>query len=143
MDSTVGSDTELVRPIDNVVLQFRPNPSQAPWASKPDDSKPSAIDGAYTVYDDGKWDYERKVPSTWDSTDKDDLLMKSVIKNYALEGKCPTDGSPTGKFYLDLDALYKVGEEVVRTHIGYTGAKNKAYLDEHIPKIFKHLDINN
>lgn len=68
--------------------------------------------------------------------------MRSVIKNYALEGRSE-DGNPTGKFYLDLPSLYKVGEEVVRTHIGYTGDKNKAYLDEYLPNIFKHIDINN
>lgn len=68
--------------------------------------------------------------------------MRSVIKNYALEGR-GDDGNPTGKFYLDLKGLYAVGEEVVRTHIGYTGAKNKAYLDEHVPNIFKHFDLNN
>lgn len=69
--------------------------------------------------------------------------MKSVIEKYALEGRSETDGTPTGKFYLDLPCLYNAGEEVVRTHIGYTGAKNKAYLDEHLPEIFKHMDVNN
>ena len=68
--------------------------------------------------------------------------MRSVISSYALEGR-GDDGHPTGKFYLDLGALYAVGEEVVRTHIGYTGAQNKAYLDEHVPQIFHKLDVNN
>lgn len=68
--------------------------------------------------------------------------MRSVIANYALEGR-GEDGNPTGKFYLDLPRLYQVGEEVVQTHIGYTGAKNKAYLDEHLPAIFKRIDVNN
>lgn len=67
--------------------------------------------------------------------------MRSVINTYALEGR--SDNGPTGKFYLDLPQLYKVGEEVVRTHIGYTGAKNKNYLDEYLPSIFRHLDVNN
>lgn len=43
--------------------------------------------------------YERVVPEIWDSTGKDDLLMRSLIKTYALEGK-GEDGNPTGKFYL-------------------------------------------
>lgn len=61
-------------------------------------------------------DYERVVPETWDSTDKDDLLMRSVIKTYALEGR-GEDDKPTGKFYLRLQDFYKVGEEVVATHL--------------------------
>jgi hypothetical protein len=44
--------------------------------------------------------YERSVPALWDSGSSDDLLVKSVIANYALEGR-GDDGAPTGKFYLD------------------------------------------
>lgn len=68
--------------------------------------------------------------------------MRSVISKYALEGR-GDNGAPTGKFYLDLPQFFAVSEEVVRTHLGFTGAKNKAYLDEHCPQIFKHLDVNN
>lgn len=132
----------LFRPIDDVKLQFRPDPAKAPWAATAGaDGDKSPIFNAYHPDSDGHEYYTRVIPTTWNSQDNDDLLMRSVIKNYALEGRGP-DG-PTGKFYLDLKALYAVGEEVVRTHIGYTGAKNKAYLDEHLPNIFKHLDINN
>lgn len=129
------------RPYDDVVLQFRPNPAQSPWAAKGKDGDKSPIDGALTPFHHGMWDYERKVPALYDSTDKDDLLMRSVISNYALEGV--TDGAPNGKFYLTQPIFYQVGAEVVGTHIGYSGAKLKAYLDEHVPTIFKHLDVNN
>lgn len=68
--------------------------------------------------------------------------MKSVISSYALEGR-GDDGKPTGHFYLDLAQLYKVGYEVVQTHIGYTDEKNKAYLNQYLPKIFNHIDVTN
>jgi len=51
--------------------------------------------------------------------DKSDLLMRSLIENYALEGR-GDDGKPTGTFYMDYKGMYKVGEEVVRSHFGYT-----------------------
>jgi hypothetical protein len=44
--------------------------------------------------------------------------MRSLIENYALEGRGP-DGEPTGEFYMDYPAMYKVGNEVVQTHFGY------------------------
>jgi hypothetical protein len=41
-------DDILAKPIDEVVLQFRPSPAQAPWAAKPGDDKPkSAIHNAF------------------------------------------------------------------------------------------------
>lgn len=134
-------DMELHRPIDEVTLQFRPDPAKAPWAAKAVEETHNAIYKAFTPESNGHEYYERVVPGTWDSTDKDDLLMRSVILNYALEGR-GDDGKPNGKFFLDQNALYKVGEEVVRTHIGYTGSKNKAYLDQYVPNIFKHFDVN-
>jgi len=97
----VISEKQLERPIDKVVLQFRPNPAQAPWAAKAEDEPKSAIHNAFTPEAHGHEDYERQVPHLWDSTDRDDLLVRSVIMNYALEGR-GAGGAPTGKFYLDL-----------------------------------------
>lgn len=130
------------RPYDDVVLQFRPNPAQSPWAAKGKDPPSSPIHNAFQPHHHGMWEYERKVPDLYDSTDKDDLLMRSVIQNYALEGR-GDDGRPNGKFYLTQSEFYNVGAEVVGTHIGYKGAKLTAYLDQHVPTIFKHLDVNN
>jgi hypothetical protein len=54
-----------------------------------------------------------------------------LIQNYALEGK-GTDGHPTGSFYLTPTAADLAAEEVVRTHLGYTGDKNKDYRAKHL-----------
>ena len=105
-------DKELARPIDQVVLQYRPTKEQVPWLPAGDPEKHNAIWKAYTPDSSGHEYYTRVVPATWDSTDKDDLLMRSVIEKYALEGRS-AENTPTGKFYLDLPALYKAGEEVV------------------------------
>lgn len=138
------SEDRLAKPIDNVVLQFRPNPAQAPWAAAAGKDEPkSAIHKAFTPETSGHEDYERQVPALWDTGSNDDLLVKSLIENYALEGR-GDGGAPTGKFYLDQAQLYKAGEEVVRTHLsGLSPAGRKAYLDEHVPRIFKHMDITN
>jgi len=100
LDSQVVlNDKNLFKPIDEVVLQFRPDPAKAPWAAQPAGTPPHILDGAFYPNDSSY--YSRVVPGTWDSTDKDDLLMRSVISKYALEGR-GEDGNPTGKFYLDL-----------------------------------------
>lgn len=117
------NDQNLFRPIDQVVIQFRPDPAQAPWAAKAGDDEPkSAIYKAFTPDASGHEYYERQIPSTWDSSDHDDLFMRSIIKNYALEGRSD-DGLPTGKFYLNQAQFYKVGEEIVNTHLGFSGAQ--------------------
>lgn len=132
---------DLMRPIDEVVLQYRPTKEQVPWIGGADKTeKPHVLDGAYTPQMNGMTDYERKVPEIWDSTGKDDLLMRSVISKYALEGK--GDNGPTGKFYLTQKEFYEVGSEVVNTHLGYSGSKLTDYLNTNIPLVFEHMDPN-
>jgi hypothetical protein len=62
----------------------------------------SKITGAFTKRDHDSEFYNREIPSRF-SSGKDDLLMRNLIKNYALEGK--TDGKPNGHFYLTKDAV--------------------------------------
>ena len=70
--------SNLYRPIDDVKLQFRPDPAQAPWAaSAGDDPDKSPIHNAYKPGADGQEFYTRVVPATWNSQDNDDLLMRS------------------------------------------------------------------
>jgi hypothetical protein len=133
----------LERPIDNVVLQYRPTAYQAPWSAKAaDTSDHSPIHKAFPIEMDGSEGYERKVPVLWDSTGKDDLLMRSVISSYALEGRSE-DGNPTGKFYLTTKEFYNVGKEVVNTHLGFSGSKLSSYLDEYVPSVYGHFDNTN
>jgi len=136
------NEFDLQRPIDEVVLQYRPTKEQVPWIGGSDKTdKPGVLDGAYTPENDGMSSYERKVPEIWDSTSKDDLLMRSLIKTYALEGH--GDNGPTGKFYLRESDFYKVGQEVVNTHLGFSGARLTDYLNEHVPRVFHHFDNTN
>jgi hypothetical protein len=46
------------------------------------------------------------------SDSKDNLLMRSLIRTYAIEGVTP-DGKPTCKFYLDFNAVKRVSKEGV------------------------------
>ena len=46
------------------------------------------------------------------SDSKDDLLMRSLIRTYAIEGRA-ANGKPTGKFYLDFNGVRGVSKEVV------------------------------
>lgn len=60
MRSSELSENKLFKPIDQVILQFRPDPAQAPWAAKAgDDSAKSAIFKAYTPDASGHEYYER------------------------------------------------------------------------------------
>lgn len=139
------NEMNLERPIDEVVLQYRPTTDQVPWIGGSDKTdKPGVLFNAYTPENDGMTDYERKVPAIYDSESHDDLLMRSVIQVYALEGRGDDGkGGPTGKFYLRESDFYKVGSEVVNTHLGYSGAKLTDYLNEHVPRVFHHFDLNN
>jgi hypothetical protein len=46
--------------------------------------------------------------------------MRSLIKNYAVEGKL--NGKPNGQFYLTKKAVEDVSFEIVNTHLGYKGS---------------------
>lgn len=53
----------------------------------------------------------------------DDLLMRSLITKYALEGN--TDDKPNGHFYVTKSAAAEACDEVVDTHFGYKGQKKQ------------------
>jgi len=42
---------------------------------------------------------------------------------------------------MDYNGMYKVGEEVVRTHFGYTEDKNRNFLNDRLSKIIDHIDV--
>ena len=75
------------------------------------------------------------------AADTDDLLMRSLIKRYALEGK--TDGAPNGKFYLDYGSAYAVADEVVGSHFGFSGEKKAKYLEGKFDDLWTHYDVIN
>lgn len=133
---------EARRPLDFVAAQtaseFRPNPAQAPWAAKPNPAATTAITGAYRLQDDGSDYYSRVTPDHF-SAGSDDLLMRSLIQNYALEGK--VGNGPTGQFYLDKNGVAAVAEEVVRSHLGYTGEKKQNFISTNLARCWKHFDV--
>lgn len=84
--------------------------------------------------------YHRVIPEHF-SKSSDDLLMRSLIKNFSIEGN--TNGKGNGEFYITKEACFDVAKEVVSTHHGFGTYKTKDYLDEHFEKLWKHHDVLN
>lgn len=86
------------KPPQNQNIMYRPDPRRQPFAFKPAKVTPwderSKIENAFTVESHLSEDYVREVPKIF-AEDKDDLLMRSLIENYALEGR-GEDLKPTG-----------------------------------------------
>jgi hypothetical protein len=82
--------------------------------------------------------YERVIPSQY-TEERDDRLMNSLIKTYALEMK-DENGNPSGHMFLDKDAAQRVSNEVVGTHM--KGVDQAKYLAEHFPETWDHFDVN-
>ena len=94
----------------------------------------------------GKKEYERVVPPRY-AADSDDIFMRSVIKNYALEGKIKAElkdeeDRPSGKFYLDEVQAKALANEVLHTHKGLSGPNLKTYMDTYWAKAWGHFDVN-
>ena len=66
--------------------------------------------------------YERAAPDHF-AQGSDDLFMRSMILQYALEGK-NKDGTPNGKFFMNEAATRAACAEVLATHKGLSGAAN-------------------
>ena len=96
----------------------------------------------------GAEEYQRVVPARFEG-DGDDIFMRSVIRNYALEGKDKKKGKdgeevevPNGKFFLDEVQSKALATEVLTTHKGLSGANLKKYLDTYWTKSWGHFDVN-
>ena len=70
----------------------------------------------------------------------DDRLMNSLISSYAVEGN--TDGKGNGKFFLTKNALRNVSDEVVGTHLGYTGKKKEKFINAKFNDLMENFDVN-
>ena len=108
-----GSDVQIQ-------FKFRPNPKLSPWAAKPKPASTDPLADPYTNYDDGSVYYKKKLPKHF-SHANDDLLVRSLISNYAVEGR--VNGKPNGQFYLTKNAVADVSYEIVNTHLGFKGKK--------------------
>ena len=84
--------------------------------------------------------YERVIPERY-ATGNDDLFMRSMITNYAREGK-NEDGSPNGVFTLTEAQTRNAATEVIGTHMKLSGDELKSYLDTYFPRTWAHYDPN-
>merc|ERR1712083_371097 len=88
----------------------------------------------------GAASYARVVPARF-SGDSDDIFMRSMISNYAIEA-ANKDGSPTGNFYMTPATTRAAASEVLCTHKGLCGAALKKYLATYFDKAWGHFDVN-
>ena len=88
----------------------------------------------------GENGYERVVPVNF-ASDDDDIFMRSMIENYALEAK-NKDGTPSGKFWMDKEGARAAAAEVLETHKGLKGDDLHLYLETYFPRTWNHFDVN-
>ena len=55
--------------------------------------------------------------------------MKSMIEEYAIEGRDQETGMPNGNFYLDKEQARRASEEVVKTHLHLYGQDLNNFLE--------------
>lgn len=75
------------------------------------------------------------------AADDDDIFMRSMIEQYALEGK-NKDGSPNGQFWMDEAGARAAASEVLDTHRHLTGKAREDYLKTYFPRTWSHFDVN-
>ena len=85
-------------------------------------------------------EYKRVIPDRF-SKDDDDIFMRSMIANYALEGQ-NKDDSPNGSFWMDETTSMRAAREVLSTHKGLTGPALDKYLATYFAKAWGHFDVN-
>ena len=87
----------------------------------------------------GALEYTRIVPARF-ASDNDDIFMRSMINNFALEEKTE-DGLPSGKFYMNKPVTMAAAREVLATHKGLTGKALDDYLATYFEKAWGHYDV--
>merc|ERR1711990_754465 len=92
----------------------------------------------------GAGEYERVVTPRF-SGDDDDIFMRSMIANYAIDKNCsgPDDApKPCGKFTMNPVTMRAAASEVLATHKGLTGEALQKYLATYFEKAWGHFDVN-
>ena len=84
--------------------------------------------------------YERVLPVQFADA-SDDLFMRSMIMNYAREGK-NEDGSPNGVFTMTEAQTRGAAAEVLGTHKKMDAGATKEYLNTYFPRTWAHFDVN-
>ena len=85
-------------------------------------------------------EYKRVTPPRF-AEDTDDVFMRSMIENYALEQKTKK-GFPSGNFWMNEATTKAAAFEVLETHKGMKGAELSSYLDKYFSKAWNHFDVN-
>jgi hypothetical protein len=88
----------------------------------------------------GGGEYKRVTPARF-AADDDDIFMRSMIQQYANEGK-NKDGSPNGSFWMGEAETRAAAREVLATHKKMTGAALDGYMAKYFPKAWAHFDVN-
>ena len=89
----------------------------------------------------GEKAYKRVIPEHFTGdTPADDLFMRSVIKEAALEGK-NKDGSPNGKFYMDKKAAGDIGMRVLEDNLKMQPDVASDHMNNYFEKAWKHYEI--
>jgi hypothetical protein len=94
--------------------------------------------GEHDMLGDGGY---KRVTTARFANDNDDIFMRSMVEQYALEGK-NKDGSPNGQFLLDEANARAASSEVLDTHKGLKGAARETYLKTYFPRTWAHFDVN-
>merc|ERR1719498_781518 len=84
--------------------------------------------------------YERVTPARF-SGDSDDIFMRSMIQNYALEQKTKP-GAPSGKFWMNEAATRAAATEVLANIVHMKASDIPKYLDTYFAKAWGHFDVN-
>lgn len=84
--------------------------------------------------------YERQTPKRF-AADNDDIFMRSMIEQYALEQKTK-EGYPSGKFWMDEAATRAAANEVLETNCKMNGTSKGDWLKTYFAKAWGHFDVN-
>ena len=104
----------------------------------------------YTPFDHEATYYERVTPARF-SADTDDIFMRSMIEQYALEERTKvvehadglkTGGEPSGKFWMNQASALAAAKEVLATHKGLSGKMLEDYVTTYFAKAWGHFDVN-
>ena len=111
---------------------------------KPKDEEVDHSDEFFEARENGTGPLDKKyerVPPEHFAAGSDDLFMRSMIMNYALEAK-DKDGAPTGVFVMNEAQTRAASAEVLSSHKGLKGAELASYLDTYFPRTWAHYDVN-
>ena len=85
-------------------------------------------------------EYKRVTPPRF-ADDTDDIFMRSMIEQYALEQKTKK-GFPSGNFWMNEATTRAAASEVLATHKGMVGGELASYMEKYFPKAWNHFDVN-